>query len=187
MEQFVSNQEILSVFVKMLKGLDVSEEKRINDLPSWQQLYYLQEAIQQRNIEEEEIAREEKKLPMHKVSTSDEKQAEKFLDYYNIPLKYKTEHGRKYLAAASVDVTTIWDEYNTMERRYRDIKDHAQFFLSVDQVSGKKTVVYVMNPYMSLNEAEDALKKFQELELCPYSVYGNDTPSLVRKIQIERN
>ncbi|MDX8420589.1 hypothetical protein MOZ60_10880 [Stecheria sp. CLA-KB-P133] len=185
MDSFVRNKEMIRIFAKMLRGLDISEEKRIHDLPAWEQLYYLQAAMELRDIEEEETEREEKRLPMHEVATSDEKQAIQFLDYYRIPWKYKTVHGRKYLAAATVDVTRIWDEYNKMDRRYCDIRDHAQFFLSVNPAGGEKTAVYVMNPYMSLEEAQDTLKKFKELELCPYSVYGNDTPSLVRKISLD--
>ena len=77
------------------------------------------------------------------------------------------------------------DQYEKLSRRYRDIEDHMQKFMSIDPSTGKKTVIIVMNPYMSDDQIPAVLKKFKELELSPYSVYGNGTPSFVRKIPVE--
>ena len=58
MDSFVRNKEMIRIFAKMLRGLDISEEKRIHDLPAWEQLYYLQAAMELRDIEEEETEKE---------------------------------------------------------------------------------------------------------------------------------
>lgn len=185
MDLFGCDKEILSIYEKMLKGLSANEARVVNAMPAWQQLYYLQKVLDERN---EQLKVLEKKLhdtPTCRVVTSDEEQAINFFDYYNILWTYKKRDGHTYLAAASVDMALLVDQYEKLSRRYRDIEDHMQKFMSIDSSTGKKTVIIVMNPYMSDDQIPAVLKKFKELELSPYSVYGNGTPSFVRKIPVE--
>ena len=49
MDLFGCDKEILSIYEKMLKGLNTSEARILNAMPSWQQLYYLQKVLDERN------------------------------------------------------------------------------------------------------------------------------------------
>lgn len=179
------DKEILSIYEKLLKGLNTSEARILNAMPSWQQLYYLQKVLDERNEQLKVLEKKLHDMPTCRVVTSDEEHAINFLDYYNIPWAYRKTNGYAYLSAAEFDVTLIWDQYQKLSSRYRDISDHEQNFLSVDPVSGEKALIMVMSPYMDENEVSAVLKLFKELELSPYSVYGNKTSSFVRKIPVE--
>ena len=79
MDLFGCDKEILSIYEKMLKGLNTSEARILNAMPAWQQLYYLQKALDERDERLQVLEEKLQKLTDCQVLASDEEQPSIFL------------------------------------------------------------------------------------------------------------